>query len=100
MHETKHALTANGISLPIGVRNQRYAVLRETSVKRTSAEAQALAEKQLVQREIEELGEVEVVSRTLHGHVEGGHYILTAVYTCHESIGIEEPLRIEIEEPA
>lgn len=92
--EQNQPVTVNGVSLPIGIRNHRYALLRPTLVTRTAEEAAALARERLLEQEAEELATATIQNRTETAELVGDRYILTCTYNCIENIAKEVPIEV------
>lgn len=92
--EKEHALTANGLKLPLRLVNRYYHRLVSTEIQHTEEEAAVLAAELLAQKEGEELADAEIRERRTDGRLEDGYYVLTGRYTCVEDIGTEEPLLV------
>lgn len=91
-YQASHFLTIGGTVLPVGVTN-RYLMPTETrSATRTEAEAQALAETQLAEKEAALFLPDSYEETEREGGVEEGAYILRVSYLCRENIAVEVPL--------
>ena len=91
-YQASHFLTVGDTVLPIGVTNQYWMPVETRSATRTEAEAQALAEAQLAEKEAALfLPDSYEETERLGGVVEGA-YVLRVSYLCRENIAVEVPL--------
>lgn len=84
-----------GVTLPLGLRIERYTPLSLQTVTRTPTEAAAMAEAALAEQEALLLAEATVQERTLATETVNGAFRLIASYTCLENIAVEIPLQFD-----
>ena len=91
-YQASHYLTIDGTVLPLGVVNTYCMPTKSITATRTEAEAQALAEAQLAQKEAALFLPDSYEETARQGRVEDGVYILSVDYLCRENIAVEVPL--------
>lgn len=91
-YQASHFLTVSDTTLPLGITNTYWMPTVSRTATRTEAEAQALAEAQLAEKEAALFlpDSYEEVAR--QGGVEEGAYVLRVDYLCRENIAVEVPL--------
>lgn len=90
-----HSLVAAGVRLPIGFSDRYYYPLKPTTVKRTQAEAAALAEQALQEWKAGQLADAEIRRESRNEAFDGATYSLTVTYSCVENIAVEEPILLQ-----
>lgn len=88
----EHFLTADGMTLPLGITNEYYIPTRQVRAARTAAQARALATAELQQREQTLFAACEYTEVSRDEGVKGNAYTLTVHYRCRENIAVEVPL--------
>lgn len=91
----RHALTANGVALPLALENRVYTLLEPTVITRTEKQAAALAAERLRDREQVELGKTEIRQAQRSGQLVDGVYLYRGQYACLEDIGMEEQILLQ-----
>ena len=91
-YQAFHGLTIGNTTLPLGVTNTYLMPVETLSATRTEAEAQALAESELAQKEAVLFLPDSYEETGRRGRVEEGTYILQVDYVCRENIAVEVPL--------
>ncbi len=92
LQERRHFLTADGMTLPLGVRTQYYIRVKPEMRVRTELQAQQLAQQRLAAQEQTVFGSNVHTELHRQAQLENGVYTVTATYACLENIAIEEPL--------
>lgn len=90
--ERAHFLTANGLTLPLGITNVYYVPVQRVRTARTQQQAAALAQQQLAARQQALFAEGTYTPTAQRESVQNGLYTLTVEYTCRENIAVEVPL--------
>jgi len=88
-------LTADGITLPIGLRHRHYTLLEPYVRTLSPAEAEAESVRRLRALERLELAEVTVRESRYIGENTAGGYVLTGRYVCEENIACEQQIYVE-----
>ena len=83
------------ITLPLGMRMERYTPLAVQTLTRTEAEAETLAQAALREKEAALLSDATVLTRSVTAETVNGVFVITAEYTCLENIALEVPLRFD-----
>lgn len=91
-YQAAHFLTVEDTVLPLGVVNTYVMPTQTVSTTRTEAEARALAQEQLTQKEAALFLPDSYEETARQGGVEDGVYILRVDYLCRENIAVEVPL--------
>lgn len=91
-YQASHFLTVGDTTLPLGVTNTYLMPVISRSATRTEAEAQALAEAQLAEKEVALFLPDSYEEMSRQGGVEEGAYVLRVDYLCRENIAVEVPL--------
>ncbi len=85
-------LATGELTLPLGITWDEYAYTQPVQSARTPLQAERLAVRRLAEEERVVFGEGVFAELSREGSVQGGAYVLTAVYRCEENIGVEVPL--------
>lgn len=91
-YQASHYLTIGKTVLPLGVVNTYHMPTKTVAATRTEAQAQALAEAQLAEKEAALFLPDSYEETARQGGVEGDVYILRVDYLCRENIAVEVPL--------
>ena len=91
-YQASHYLTIRKTVLPLGVVNTYHMPTKTVAATRTEAQAQALAEAQLAEKEAALFLPDSYEETARQGRVENGCYVLVADYVCRENIAVEVPL--------
>lgn len=84
----EYPLVAFGSQLPVSRRHEVYTLMEEVPVTLTEPQAREMAVRELAALEEAEIGDGEIVERTMAARVQGDEYILEARYVCHLQIGV------------
>ena len=90
--QSRHFLTVDGTTLPLGITTDYYRPLTQITATRTVEQAKKLAVEQLALQEQELFLPDGYEKQTETGRVKDGCYVLTATYLCRENIAAEVPL--------
>lgn len=91
-YQASHFLTVGNTVLPLGVTNTYLLPVDTLTTTRTEAQAQALAEEQLAEKEAALFLPDSYQELSRQGGVVNGEYILRVTYSCRENIAVEVPL--------
>ena len=91
-YQASHYLTIGKTVLPLGVVNTYHMPTKTVAATRTEAQAQALAEAQLAEKEAALFLPDAYEETARQGRVENECYVLVADYVCRENIAVEVPL--------
>lgn len=95
-YQASHYLTVGDTVLPFGVVNTYRLPTKTVTAIRTEAEAQALAQLQLAEKESALFLPDAYEEMARQGGVEDGAYVLRVDYLCRENIAVEVPLGGEL----
>lgn len=91
-YQATHFVSVDGTTLPLGVTNTYLMPVKTISATRTEEQAQALAQRQLAERESTLFLPESYEELSRRERVEEGVYILQVEYLCRENIAVEVPL--------
>jgi hypothetical protein len=91
-YQASHYLTIGKTVLPLGVVNTYHMPTKTVAATRTEAQAQALAEAQLAEKDAALFLPDSYEESARQARVENGCYVLVADYVCRENIAVEVPL--------